>query len=372
MPSTLHEWWRQPDHYYWLTAFLAARGAQTRTCKLIAGSLAGLAIVSAISLAFPSGPVNPYSQAATLAITAACIALSLSWLRRTWPSRRQSVLFVLVAAAWISAACLIQTDPLAGLFGCTAFAVLAGYIAFFHTPRLMVLNLAIAAVTSVVLAYRMAADGALAKAIATVLFLTVVNLAIPLACQALVHLLGINVLNTDIDPLTGLLNRESFIRTSAALIASRNRDDDRYLVLLLIDLDNFSLLTHTDGRMSGERARVAVAQTLRETTRHNAVLAHVPDPEFLIADSFPTTDCTPLVERVKSAIRTTPPRTTASIGVVSTPMQGLAQLPPEDVLEELIHVARSAMRHARRSGGNQAHYIVCPTLNAFDEDEPPR
>jgi hypothetical protein len=98
----------------------------------------------------------------------------------------------------------------------------------------------------------------------------------------------------------------------------------------------------------------------------------VPQSEFLIVDSFPTTDSSPLVERVRSAIKVTPPRTSASIGVVSTPMRGLAQHPPYEVLTELIGIARSAVGDARRDGGNQAHYIVCPTLSACEGDEPPR
>ena len=65
-----------------------------------------------------------------------------------WLSRTQSSLFVVVVAACISAACLVQADPFNGMFGATAFAVLAGYIAFFHTPRYMALNFVISSVTA--------------------------------------------------------------------------------------------------------------------------------------------------------------------------------------------------------------------------------
>ena len=54
----------------------------------------------------------------------------------------------------IAASCLVQSNPIAGMLGCTAFAALAGYIAFFHTARLMVFNAVVALATSTVLAVR--------------------------------------------------------------------------------------------------------------------------------------------------------------------------------------------------------------------------
>lgn len=372
MTSAIRDWWRQPDHYYWLTAMLAARGVQRSTCRLFAGALAGFAGVVLVSLASPAGPQGRIGSTVALIVAACLLALAATFLLHGWLSRFQSSFFVIVVAACISAVCLVQADPFNGMFGATAFAVLAGYIAFFHTPRYMALNFAISTATGAALAVRLGETGDTALATSTLLFLVLVNFGVPFACQSLVHLLGINIHNAEIDPLTGLLNEEAFYRTASAFIAARNRDDDRYLVIVVVDLDSYALLTQTEGRVSGERARVAVGQTLRETTRQNAVIAHVPPSEFLIVDSFPTTDSSPLVERVRSAIKVTPPRTSASIGVVSTPMRGLAQHPPYEVLTELIGIARSAVGEARRDGGNQAHYIVCPTLTACEGDEPPR
>ncbi|MGE2713946.1 diguanylate cyclase domain-containing protein [Mycolicibacterium litorale] len=371
MTIAVREWWRQPDHYYWLTAFLAARGAQQSICRVVAGSLLGFAVVLLVSLGSPAGPSGMAARVGTAVIVVALIGMAIGWWREGWPTQRQSAGFVIAAALAISIGCLMKSDPFNGMFGAATFAVLAGYIAFFHTPRMMAFNFVLALLTGTVLAVQVALDGDVALAVSTLIFLTVINIAIPATCHALVHLLGIDVLNADIDPLTGLYNRDAFDRAAAAYISSRNRDDDRFFVLVVVDLDNFALLTQAKGRQAGERARVAAAQTLRETTRQNAVIAHLPETEFLIADSFPTTDSSPLVERVRSAIRTTPPRTSASIGVVTTPMQALAERPPEQILDELLEFARSAVVVARRAGGNQAHHIICPPLRALEDDEPP-
>ncbi|OBB58328.1 diguanylate cyclase [Mycobacterium sp. 852013-51886_SCH5428379] len=370
MLSAVREWWRQPDHYYWLTAFLATRGAQRATCRLIAVALVGFAAALLISLPSPAGPSGTVGTAVTLLVSGWCAVMAVMWVRKGWLTQRQSVVFAVTASILISAATLVKADPLNGMFGAMAFAVLAVYIAFFHTPRLAAANFAIATVTASVMAVAIAVDGDLALAISTLLFLIVVNLATPLVCQTLVHVLGIDVLNSDIEPLTGLFNREAFQRAVAASIAGRSRDDDRFLVLVVIELDNFALLVQSKGRRAGERARVATAQTLRETTRRGAVVAHIPQAEFLIADSFATTDSSPLVERVRSAIKSTPPRTSASIGVVSTPMRGLAQRPPYEVLDELLNIARNAVIIARSKGGNRAHHVECPPLTPLEDDEP--
>ncbi|WP_422745015.1 GGDEF domain-containing protein [Mycobacterium sp. WMMD1722] len=370
MPSAVREWWRQPDHYYWLTAFLAARGAQRATCRLVAVSMAGFAAVLLLSLGSPSGPPEGSQTTVVLVIAAVSLVSALLWLRDSWPTQRQSTYFVLVTAVSISGSCLMQSNPVYGMFSGTTFAILAGYIAFFHTPRLLAANFVLASATAVVVAIRLMTAGDVPLAISTLLFLIVVNIATPFTCQTLVHVLGIDVLNSDIDPLTGLYNREAFQRAVAAFIAARNRDDDRFLVIVVIELDNFALLLQSEGRLAGDRARVATAQTLRETTRQSAVVAHIPGAEFMIADSFPTTDSSPLIERVRSAIRTTPPRTSASIGVVSTPMRGLAQRPPYEVLDELLNIARNAAIIARSQGGNRAHHVECPPLTTLEDDEP--
>ena len=155
----------------------------------------------------------------------------------------------------------------------------------------------------------------------------------------------------------------------ATLLASRSRSDDRYLVVVAVNIDSFSLLLGLTGSRGGNRARVTVGQALRETVRHNAIVAHVSDDDFLVADTFTTSDASPLVERIRGAITTTPQRLTASIGVVCTPLPPLAAEPPDDVVDKLIAIATTAIEQARMAGGNQVRYVLRPTLGE-DEEHP--
>jgi GGDEF domain-containing protein len=105
-------------------------------------------------------------------------------------------------------------------------------------------------------------------------------------CRTLLRLINAEVLFGDVEPLTGLLTRDAFAEKVATLMSSRGRGDDRYLVVAVVNLDNFSLLQDMDGVSAANRVRVAVGQLLRETVRGGAVIAHVADAEFFIADVF--------------------------------------------------------------------------------------
>ncbi len=374
MTTATRRWWQGDGHYYWLSAQLAARGVQSTIRRLMAAATLAFGVLPAAMILSPAGPRGDRNQTIALIIGAIFVVLAAGWLRRAWPSKRWSAAYVVIMSLCTAVTCLIQSGTIAGMLGCVAFATLAGYIALFHSARLLVFNATVAMAATIALAVRVAAAGDVVLAVCATALVAFVNVLVPVAFHVLVHPLAGGVPNADIDPLTGLLNRGAFYRTAGELLSVRGRLDDRYLVIALVILDNFSLLTGTQGQVAGERVSVSVAQTLRETTRNDAILAYSGNAEFLLADTFTSTDTTPLVERVRGAIATTPPRLTASIGVVCTPLRALADLPPHGVLDELIGIAAAAAAEARRDGGNQARYIECaaPKLDdsGSDADDP--
>lgn len=365
---TAERWTPRHDHYYWLTAILAGRGMQATFCRVIAGIIAGLGVIPMIVLVSPLGPHGLTGRILTVAVTACCAAMALRWLRHCWPSRNESATCVVLGAVCIAVACLVPSSPVAGLLGATSFAVLAAYVACFHSLRLLVFTWVVAVATLVVLAVRLIPLDA-ALAISSVCLVALVNVFAAFACRLVVRLIGGDVPTNQLEPLTGLLDRDAFYERTATLIAARHRDDDRYLVLLVINIDGFSLVTGMSGERGGNLARVAVGAALRNCVRHDAVVAHVSDAEFVIADTFTTPDASPLVERIRSAVANTPSRLTTSVGVVSTPLRPLMHLPPDDVIDEVIMIATKAMQEARQSGGNRARFVVNPVLTVIGNSD---
>lgn len=357
---------RSRDHYYWLTAFLAARGAQARTCRVIAAVIAACGAIPSFLMLSPVGPSGAWGRSVATVVGVCCLVMAAVWLRNRWPSRVASELCVVVGAVCIAAASLVQTDPLVGLLGSTAFAVLGGFISLFHSMRLLMLMWAVAATTILVLGARLAATDVV-LAMCAVLLIVGVNVFGVFACRTLLRSINNDgFLEDDVEPLTSLLTRAAFAEKVATLMSSRARGDDRFLAVAVVNLDSFALLQDMAGVGAANRARVAVGQQLRETVRRVAVLAHVADAEFYIADILTDDDPSPLMERVRATVATSPSRLTASIGVVSTPLSPLAGHPPYDVLDELLEVAYTAMREARRAGGNQVQQVLSPPLSVLD------
>jgi len=365
--NTPQRWWHGLDHYYWLTAFLAARGIQQTTCRVIALVMFGMSAISLTLIWSPTGPHGIANQVLAVVVAMCCWGMSALWMRQRWPTALESRICVCLGAVCIAISCLIQSDALTGLFGATAFTLVAIYAAVFHTTRWLAITWLATGVTLAVLAFRLAAVD-VAFAISSVLLVGFIVAFVSLTGRAAIWLVDADILHENFEPLTGMFNRDGFYEKTTTLLASRSRGDDRYLAVAVVNLDSFSLVGEFSGQSGSDRARVEIAARLRETARRDAVLAHIADSEFVIADLFESDDASALIERVRGTISGAPSRLSASIGVVTTALQPLVQLPPNDVLDELLSIATNAMYESRKGGGNQITYVRNPALTVLDDD----
>lgn len=92
---------------------------------MMATVLVSLGAVPMLTLWTPVGPVSIAARAVSVLITVCCAVMAFMWLTR-WPSRRESIAFVLASNACIVASCLATPGQGMALLGCTAFAALAG------------------------------------------------------------------------------------------------------------------------------------------------------------------------------------------------------------------------------------------------------
>jgi diguanylate cyclase (GGDEF)-like protein len=364
--NTAQRWWRGLDHYYWLTAFLAARGLQQTTCRAVALVILAMSAISLTLIWSPTGPHGPVNRLLAVAVAVCCWGLAALWLRGRWPTVIESRICVCVGAVCIAVSCLIQTDALSGLFGATAFTLVAIYSAVFHTTRWLAITWIATGVTLAVLAFRLASFS-IAFAVSSVLLVGFIIMFVSLTGRAAIWLVDADILHENFERLTGMFNREGFYEKATTLLASRSRGDDRFVAISVINLDSFSLVGQFSGVAGSNRARVEIAARLRETARRDAVLAHIADSEFVIADLFESNDASALIERVRGTISGAPSHLSASIGVVTTPLQPLVALPPHEVLDELLSIATNAMYESRKGGGNRATYVRNPTLTVLDD-----
>jgi diguanylate cyclase (GGDEF)-like protein len=341
----------QPDHFRWLSGYLGYRNVRGFTRRMMAVVVAALGIVPVLLVCTAIGPQSFVGRTVSLLIFICCAVMATMWLRR-WPSRRQSVLFVLTSTACLSASCIVNATQGISLLGCTAFAALAGYVAFFHTSRYLAVVLATAGVTSVYCVVAM--GGGPLVMFAKFLILAVGLLAVPFSVHVLVHLLGDDALKSHTDPLTGLRNRRGFYRSARDLV---NGGVEPYLSVVMLDLDRFKAVNDTLGHATGDRILVAVADKLRRTTRGRAVVARVGGEEFLVAETTQPGEAHALADRLRQQVATIPWGATASVGVASISRVNIADHDIRAVFEHLVEAADAAMYEAKRAGGNQTRQI---------------
>ncbi len=365
MVAAARRWLRSEDHYYWITSYLATRGLQRATCRLTAANLLGLGMIPLILMLSDLGPTGALNRWFAIGVTVCCVVMASLWLRSGWPTRLQSQLCVGAGSICIAVACLIDADPAIGLMGTSTFVVVSAFTALFHDGRLLAYTWIVGAATLIALAVRLG-EFEPAIALTGIALVVLINLFVVFVCRNVIRLVNTDVHYGELEPLTGLLTRDAF-SDRVATIAARDRNGDRFLAIVVVSLDSFSLLKAMGGDADGNQARVAIGHRISETLRRDAVLAHVGESEYLVADTFDSTDATMLTERLQHSVRTAPYRLTASIGVAVTPLARLVGHPPHDVVEELITIATTNVYTARRDGGQRTRATANPRLTSLED-----
>jgi diguanylate cyclase (GGDEF)-like protein len=362
-------WWRQPDYYDELSSHLQARGMGKLTRVIISAVSLSSGLVALGTIWSATGPRGVVQVACALAAWGGATIGALLWALR-WPSRAQAILYAVLCNASMVLATLAQSEPNAAFLGCTAFAIMASYIALFHTAPLMTYNFAIAIVLGAVEAIRISAKFNIVAALCAYTLLLVLNLAVPFGVQVVVHVLGADAVRAERDQLTGLWTRRAFRRRAKARL-EQGRDQPAHFVITMIDLDRFKQLNDNYGHRTGDEALASVARALRDTTDDTAVLGRSGGEEFVIAEIWHPDEVDLRAQQLCDVIAALPFGITASVGTAGILPTCRAD-DDDDLLFELIAAADDAMYAAKRRGGNQTgHYLwpPPPRLDRFDAGE---
>ncbi|CAN5802719.1 GGDEF domain-containing protein [soil metagenome] len=348
-------WWRQPDQFDWITGYLRARGVLRNTRLLIALMIASLVVAALPLMLSTAGPGTVTTRLLQGASMVGALAFAVRWAVR-WPTKTESLIFILALNLCIAVVCQVQSNQLVGVVAATAFAVTGGYIACFHTAPYLTYNFAVAGYVAALQAIRYAHDGDVALALSAVFLVLVLNAAVPLGLQDVVHALGGDVLRADRDPLTGLLNRRAFFDRIDSLMLSRPQGRD-FLTIAMVDLDRFKRLNDTGGHAAGDQALVAVSEVLRASCRDSTLVGRVGGEEFLIADLVDSAAEDDRAQRLCDAIADLQYSITASVGTAVGRIDQLAAEEQPQFVHRLCQQADAAMYDAKRNGGNQIRHI---------------
>jgi diguanylate cyclase (GGDEF)-like protein len=352
---------KQSDRYEWLSAYLKSRGLQTIWRGAMVGLTASLAALPLVLLRSPAGPDHLMSRAVSVIASAVGTAAAFLWLLR-WPTRRQSFLYSLASTVIITAWCLTLSNPYSGFLGLPIFAMLGGFIAYFHNAGYTLANFGVFVVCEGILSFRLiTTTGDIALTAASALIMTALNIGVPIGIHLIVRSLRDDLHASEHDPLTGLHNRRSFYDSAYELML-RNHSPGTHLVIVVIDLDDFKRVNDTQGHAVGDQALVAVAAALQENCRPTAVIGRSGGEEFVIADTDTASNPGMMADRLRQAIAGVRFGITASIGTCGISL-GPSATTDVHLIDDLIRASDTAMYEAKRAGGNQVchHTKLVPT-----------
>ncbi|HSX56279.1 MAG TPA: diguanylate cyclase [Sphingomonas sp.] len=141
----------------------------------------------------------------------------------------------------------------------------------------------------------------------------------------------------DTDPLTGLLNRRSFLAQAIGRSGVQT--------LLILDLDHFKQVNDTLGHDGGDEVLRVVARTLRGIAPTNALIARFGGEEFAIVTAMgEPVDANTILTRLRATRMPFDLRVTASIGAATGPLAS------ESDWKSLYRAADTALFSAKSAG----------------------
>jgi diguanylate cyclase (GGDEF)-like protein len=158
-----------------------------------------------------------------------------------------------------------------------------------------------------------------------------------------------------IDELTGLWNRRHLMERIQVEIGRHSRYGGTFS-LVILDLDSFKAFNDTYGHIEGDRLLKQLGLVLKGAIRDADEAFRYGGDEFAIL--LPQTsikDAHEVAERVrhriKSEVKSGSVSMTASLGLASWPVDGIA-------ISEIISAADKALYYAKQRGGNQSQAVL--------------
>ncbi len=160
------------------------------------------------------------------------------------------------------------------------------------------------------------------------------------------------------DALTGIANRDAFMRRGARLLR-RAGDQGDCILLAAIDLDNFKSVNDRLGHGAGDEVLTHVARAMSRTTREGDVVARLGGDEFAVVMAIrPDEDARLIAERLRDEIENTVRAHAAGGSEIGVTMGIVHSTEGEHELASLLVYADNALVQGKQVGKGRVYVAV--------------
>ena len=360
-PGPVRAAWEAPDAYDTVVRSLDDSGVSTLVRLCVGISILVVAVAATLLLVVEGGPPTNLRRAILIADNIAALVIAVSWLAsRQWPSRRTSLIRVMLLAVLFAISLLVIHQPLVGLVGTCCYAALAAYVALFHNTRMLAAVLAFSGVIVAILFVQviMRGEGLLGAFICCIAVLSIFT--VPFGQQIAVHVLSDDVAESDHDPLTRALNRRGLERGFTGLVRKlRGGQVPPHVAVLVLDLDDFKNINDTYGHGVGDEILRDVVRAVRNVVAPKALVARTGGEEFaVVSDVGGHDELHRLGDGVRDAVATSTPNYPVHASVGACIVTAWPVATTVDMLDTALAAADAAMYKAKRAGGNRVEWAV--------------
>ncbi|NOG31446.1 diguanylate cyclase [Halomonas sp. TBZ9] len=156
------------------------------------------------------------------------------------------------------------------------------------------------------------------------------------------------------DPLTGLLNRRSFMSTMNHEYGRVKRSPDYSVGILMLDIDHFKQVNDTYGHALGDEALEAFATTIQNELRENDVFGRLGGEEFAIL--LPDTHlqgCLNVAEKILASVSALQVKSEGNVVQITTSIGADRLLANDNRPDGALARADAALYLAKQGGRNQ-------------------
>ncbi|MGB3771643.1 MAG: GGDEF domain-containing protein [Rhodococcus sp. (in: high G+C Gram-positive bacteria)] len=352
----VRRWLTAPHDFDWIFLHHSTRPIHGLIRSVFAGATLLYAVTALLMIMSPNGPQGPYAIGWNIVIFAIQAVLVVYMLVGPVPDRKYQFVILLVFGDVGITSVILLDVPTSAMIGTFLFAINGALCTFFLSPRILIAHIVFSNAVIILIGYLAYAQDlwGVWDASAAVLVAIGSTSSVPLFASIAWFLVSSDAKVSDLDSLTGLLNRRGLQNAVDDLWAVA-LERSAPVVVFMVDIDRFKSVNDRYGHEQGDTVIKLMADRLSTLFDGRGVIARTGGEEFVMVmtdlDNERDAIANQVNAKVNDADDTIP--VTASVGVAVLTTDSPLWSSGPTAIERATRGADSMMYRAKAAGGHR-------------------